>query len=372
MEYVSHDEQGCSRYGGSLAPSESMPCSSRTETVANDLASGHPPAGLSMDYRLALEGLSGAGLGEPLSSPSLPQPRMTPRHALPADTTRSVASYASSSRTVFYESPRPATLGVGGGSGVTAEGAPLQYRLSLEHIELDTGSIALGSTASSIAQSVRTVFLDSPQQQRQEQGQEEVQAQHNADAGGIGTGGMVSYQLALDNLALDESLARSSARRTGRSALSTARTVSTTISVSTLATNVQQSARTTSEIAPGQQQQSDAAAASRQQSDHYRAALENLAREALDEGVARSARRVLQLGTVLTGQRLSDEEIRALPEVRFENAEEQSCPICLEAYQCGELLTALRCNHFFHVGCLARWLQQTRRCPLCRTDAVQQ
>lgn len=246
MEYVSHDEQGCSRYGSgdacatqSLAPSESMPCSSRTETVANDL---------STDYRLALEGLGrGGGLGEAVSSPSLLQPRMTPRQAPPADTSRSVASHASSSRTVFYESPRPAAASSGGGVlGVPAEGALVQYRLSLEHIELDTGSLALESTASSMVQSV---FLDSPQpqQQRQEHGQEEQHGQQGEEARGSGTGPAVNYQLALENLALDESLARSSARRSGagRSALSTARTVSTAISASTLATNVQQSARTT-------------------------------------------------------------------------------------------------------------------------------
>lgn len=87
----------------------------------------------------------------------------------------------------------------------------------------------------------------------------------------------------------------------------------------------------------------------------------------LDESLTRSVRRVLQLGTVLTGQRLSDEEIRALPKVRFESAEQQHCAICLEAYQEGELLTALRCSHYFHVECLARWMRRATLCPLCRT-----
>lgn len=86
-----------------------------------------------------------------------------------------------------------------------------------------------------------------------------------------------------------------------------------------------------------------------------------------DDSLTRSIQRVLQLGTVLTGQRLSDEEIHALPKVRFESAEEQQCPICLEAYQEGELLTALRCSHFFHIDCLARWMQRATICPLCRT-----
>lgn len=91
----------------------------------------------------------------------------------------------------------------------------------------------------------------------------------------------------------------------------------------------------------------------------------------LDDSLTRSVRRVLQLGTVLTGQRLSDEEIRALPKVRFESAEQQQCSICLEGYQEGELLTALRCSHFFHIDCLARWMQRATICPLCRTPCGQ-
>lgn len=88
----------------------------------------------------------------------------------------------------------------------------------------------------------------------------------------------------------------------------------------------------------------------------------------LEESAVASVRRVLQLGAVLTGHRLSDEEIRELPKVRFEAEEQQHCAICLEAYQEGELLTALRCNHFFHVECLNVWMQRATQCPLCRHE----
>jgi len=97
----------------------------------------------------------------------------------------------------------------------------------------------------------------------------------------------------------------------------------------------------------------------------HRLALENLT---LDESLTRSVRRVLQLGTVLTGQRLSDDEICALPKVRFDQAEQQNCAICLEAYQRGEFLTSLQCHHFFHVDCLGRWFRRSTQCPLCRQD----
>mmetsp|Transcript_30426 Transcript_30426/g.70056 ORF Transcript_30426/g.70056 Transcript_30426/m.70056 type:complete len:395 (-) Transcript_30426:46-1230(-) len=97
--------------------------------------------------------------------------------------------------------------------------------------------------------------------------------------------------------------------------------------------------------------------------------LRQLVREtAIDESIARSAARVLQMGTVLAGERLSEEEIMRLPKARFDQFEEQSCPICLEAYKPGELLNLLSCQHFFHINCLASWFQRSTQCPLCRTS----
>mmetsp|Transcript_54202 Transcript_54202/g.100152 ORF Transcript_54202/g.100152 Transcript_54202/m.100152 type:complete len:395 (-) Transcript_54202:78-1262(-) len=95
--------------------------------------------------------------------------------------------------------------------------------------------------------------------------------------------------------------------------------------------------------------------------------LRQLVREtAIDESIARSAARVLQMGTVLAGERLSDDEIARLPKARFDQVEEQSCPICLEVYKQGELLNLLACQHFFHISCLASWFQRSTQCPLCR------
>jgi len=92
------------------------------------------------------------------------------------------------------------------------------------------------------------------------------------------------------------------------------------------------------------------------------------AESVLEEGSAASVRRALQLGAVMTGHRLTDEEIRVLPKVRFDDEEQQFCSICLEAYQQGQLLTALRCDHFFHVECLSSWMQRATQCPLCRQE----
>lgn len=83
-----------------------------------------------------------------------------------------------------------------------------------------------------------------------------------------------------------------------------------------------------------------------------------------------SMRRARNLGVVLSGERLSMDEINALPQVSFQDREPQSCAICLEAYKRGEVLTRLPCCHTFHVDCITTWMRRATRCPLCRTDCA--
>lgn len=91
----------------------------------------------------------------------------------------------------------------------------------------------------------------------------------------------------------------------------------------------------------------------------------------LSSGIARTAQQMLQHGSVAGGAALPLVAVEALPKVKFTGADiDQSCAICLEAYKEGELLTALRCDHFFHTNCLAGWLRRSPQCPLCR--AVQE
>lgn len=102
---------------------------------------------------------------------------------------------------------------------------------------------------------------------------------------------------------------------------------------------------------------------------HVRGMLRQLAGDGeFDETWADSARRMVQLGSVVNGQRLSDEEIMALPKAKFEQKDAQTCPICLDVYQQSEILTQLRCSHFFHTSCVTRWFQRSTQCPLCRTN----
>lgn len=62
-------------------------------------------------------------------------------------------------------------------------------------------------------------------------------------------------------------------------------------------------------------------------------------------------------------------QIAALPVLRFEAhscAEPgATCSICLCEYVDGTLMRRLPCGHSFHRRCVDKWLQRSKRCPLC-------
>ncbi|KAF2940447.1 E3 ubiquitin-protein ligase EL5-like [Oryza sativa Japonica Group] len=50
-------------------------------------------------------------------------------------------------------------------------------------------------------------------------------------------------------------------------------------------------------------------------------------------------------------------------------AEEQGedrCAYCQSEYAGADEVRVVQCGHFFHAGCIDRWLRKHRRCPLCR------
>ncbi|NXA17602.1 PJA2 ligase, partial [Ibidorhyncha struthersii] len=49
-----------------------------------------------------------------------------------------------------------------------------------------------------------------------------------------------------------------------------------------------------------------------------------------------------------------------------EGQEQQCCTICCCEYVKGEIITELPCHHVFHKACVARWLQKSGTCPICR------
>ena len=42
------------------------------------------------------------------------------------------------------------------------------------------------------------------------------------------------------------------------------------------------------------------------------------------------------------------------------------CPICLEEFSVGDVVSELTCHHPFHRDCLTLWMQENHTCPLCR------
>ncbi|KAJ1772366.1 hypothetical protein LPJ54_004632 [Coemansia sp. RSA 1824] len=63
--------------------------------------------------------------------------------------------------------------------------------------------------------------------------------------------------------------------------------------------------------------------------------------------------------------RLLDEETR----VQLVSAER--CPVCLEAFEVGDMLRVLTCCHGLHKACGDAWFTQgANKCPVCRAEAV--
>lgn len=49
---------------------------------------------------------------------------------------------------------------------------------------------------------------------------------------------------------------------------------------------------------------------------------------------------------------------------------ENTCSICLCEFNENEIVSTLRCNHFFHPECLNEWIVKKKNCPLCRTNII--
>ena len=46
-------------------------------------------------------------------------------------------------------------------------------------------------------------------------------------------------------------------------------------------------------------------------------------------------------------------------------SKDEVCIICLDAFRSGETVATINCGHMYHVGCLAQWAEQSRRCSIC-------
>jgi E3 ubiquitin-protein ligase RNF38/44 len=41
-----------------------------------------------------------------------------------------------------------------------------------------------------------------------------------------------------------------------------------------------------------------------------------------------------------------------------------------EGYKDRDLLGELKCGHYFHAGCIKKWLQVKNACPVCKSGAA--
>ncbi|CAF3438494.1 unnamed protein product [Rotaria socialis] len=73
--------------------------------------------------------------------------------------------------------------------------------------------------------------------------------------------------------------------------------------------------------------------------------------------------------------RLTQDEINALPKIKFINKSDtttssillaEKCPICLSEFNDQEIINKLHCTHLFHLECISTWLGENDSCPTCR------
>ena len=66
--------------------------------------------------------------------------------------------------------------------------------------------------------------------------------------------------------------------------------------------------------------------------------------------------------------------VRKIPEklwLSSADSEEQSCSICFDAFERRQKVKKLtRCGHEYHSGCLDKWLQNEKRCPICNEEVI--
>ncbi|XP_058112802.1 probable E3 ubiquitin-protein ligase XERICO [Magnolia sinica] len=73
----------------------------------------------------------------------------------------------------------------------------------------------------------------------------------------------------------------------------------------------------------------------------------------------------------------TDEFRCRVPSIRFGSCfrcpSDHDCSVCLTRFEPDSEINRLPCGHFFHKGCLEKWLEYwNTTCPLCRTPVVQE
>ncbi|MBA0624477.1 hypothetical protein Godav_009829 [Gossypium davidsonii] len=74
------------------------------------------------------------------------------------------------------------------------------------------------------------------------------------------------------------------------------------------------------------------------------------------------------MNTVINFMPASRSSIEGLDRVRWDpmTKREDECAICLEEFVKGKEVASMPCGHGYHDGCIAKWLETSHLCPLCR------
>ncbi|KAB2031625.1 hypothetical protein ES319_D05G317000v1 [Gossypium barbadense] len=74
------------------------------------------------------------------------------------------------------------------------------------------------------------------------------------------------------------------------------------------------------------------------------------------------------MNTVINFMPASRSSIEGLERVRWDPMmkREDECAICLEEFVKGKEVASMPCGHGYHDGCIAKWLETSHLCPLCR------
>jgi len=51
-------------------------------------------------------------------------------------------------------------------------------------------------------------------------------------------------------------------------------------------------------------------------------------------------------------------------------ANNDNCPVCLDAFEFGEFAREMPCSHIFHEKCIFKWLSESGTCPVCRDRII--
>jgi len=73
-----------------------------------------------------------------------------------------------------------------------------------------------------------------------------------------------------------------------------------------------------------------------------------------------------RIGNVATG--LSKDQIYRLGSA-VHRGPNQNCTVCMDDIEAGQAVKYLPCLHNYHEGCIVKWLENKKTCPVCQKDA---